>query len=72
LFNRSPTAGNITAIWKDVGIDSDTTAMLVKDLWAHKLLGIQSGSITAMVDSHDVVALRLKPVSTESVVSERG
>jgi alpha-galactosidase len=64
LFNRSSQTQQITATFEEVGMATGTSAG-VRDLWAHQDLGIQNGSITATVDSHDVVALRLTPVSDD-------
>jgi alpha-galactosidase len=65
LFNRADQSANITATWEDIGI-SGSKVMQVRDLWMHKSLGVRVGSVTAMVDSHDVVALRLSPVFVRS------
>jgi alpha-galactosidase len=61
LFNRSSRPANIIAMWNDIGI-APASLYHVRDLWARQDLGIQGASVTALVDSHDVVALRLKPV----------
>ena len=60
LFNRSPEPSLITATWEDIGL-AEGSQYYARDLWAHKETGIQVGSIQAVVDSHDVVALRLSP-----------
>jgi alpha-galactosidase len=61
LFNRSSRPASITALWNDIGI-APASLYHVRDLWAHQDLGIEGASVTALVDSHDVVTLRLKPV----------
>jgi alpha-galactosidase len=61
LFNRSSRPANITAMWDDIGI-APASLYHVRDLWAHQDLEIQGASVTKLVDSHDVVALRFKPV----------
>ena len=62
LLNRSTQPSNITAYWSDIGIVYNNTNMNVRDLWNHEELGIYSSLITAYVESHDVVALRLSPI----------
>ncbi|HVA58449.1 MAG: glycoside hydrolase family 27 protein [Gemmatimonadaceae bacterium] len=61
LFNRASVASPITADWDRVGIK--TKAAQVRDLWAHKDLGIVERRFTATVPSHGVVMLRVKPVA---------
>jgi len=62
LFNRNTTPQNITANWFDLGLTASTAA-LVRDLWAHKNVGVFINSITALVQPHDVVVYRLTPTS---------
>jgi alpha-galactosidase len=71
LFNRADQPANITAKWDDIGIDSGSKVMQVLDLWMHKSLGVRVGNVTAMVDSHDVVALRLSPAFVEEPLKYR-
>jgi alpha-galactosidase len=73
LFNRSNKAANITAEWKEIGISTNCHEMQVRDLWAHQDMGIHSGSISAMVGSHEVVAFRLMPMeeSQEEIGTEQ-
>jgi alpha-galactosidase len=61
LFNRANRPPNNTATWTDIGIDFESTVMHVRDLWKHLYMGVRVGNMTAMVASHDVVALRLSP-----------
>jgi alpha-galactosidase len=74
LFNRSSQTQKITATFEEIGLvfssitgDSGDTSLSssakVRDLWAHKDLGVHDNSFSAMVESHDVVALRLTPVT---------
>jgi alpha-galactosidase len=69
LFNRSPHAAPILATWTDIGLSSSSSSMdvpmQVLDLWKHEDLGVMTGSVTALVESHDVVALRLSPVEAD-------
>lgn len=60
LFNRGEQSANITLDWKDMNILSSQSASL-RDLWAHKDIGIFTGSYTAEVESHGVVMLRVIP-----------
>lgn len=67
LLNRSSQTQQITATFRDIGYTSFSSAT-ARDLWAHQDLGIQKDGISASVDSHDVVALRLTPVFEEDPV----
>eukprot|EP01116_Phalansterium_solitarium_P001845 TRINITY_DN11668_c0_g1_i1.p1 TRINITY_DN11668_c0_g1~~TRINITY_DN11668_c0_g1_i1.p1 ORF type:complete len:377 (-),score=132.12 TRINITY_DN11668_c0_g1_i1:89-1219(-) len=60
LFNRSPSASNITANWSDLGIPA-ATPMRVRDLWLHEDVGVRSGSVSALVRSHAAVIFKLSP-----------
>lgn len=61
LFNRSLRPANITATWDDIGV-SPMSLFIVRDLWAHQDLGVRSNRVTALVESHGVVAFRLRPI----------
>jgi hypothetical protein len=62
LFNRSPLAANITvSIPSLAAILGTASRVLVRDLWAHKDLGIFEGSFTAEVESHGVVHVNMAP-----------
>lgn len=63
LFNRaSQQPTNITAYWKDIpGLDVNTN-MELHDLWCPRTT-TATGSITSLVEPHDSVAFRMKPVS---------
>lgn len=61
LLNRSSNSSAITATWEEIGIQSSSTVMKTRDLWEHQDVGTQAGYVTAVVDSHDVVAYRLQP-----------
>lgn len=52
---------NITVSWKQLGLPAGTPAR-VRDLYAEKDLGEFTGSFTAEVWAHDVVAVRIDPV----------
>jgi len=60
LFNKNPVPDTVTAIWGQVGLANSTKA-LVRDLWAHKDIGVFALSYSAKVDPHGVVMLRLTP-----------
>jgi alpha-galactosidase len=62
LLNRSSQPQQITANFEEFGMTTTSSAK-IRDLWAHLDLGIYNGSVSATVGSHDVVALRLTPVS---------
>ena len=52
---------NVTARWEDIWLDNETV-MRVRDAVNHRDLGTASGSVSAVVDLHDVVVLVLSPV----------
>jgi alpha-galactosidase len=60
LFNTGSQAASITVEWTDLNLLSDVQASL-RDLWAHKDLGIYTGYFTATVQPHDVLVLRVIP-----------
>ncbi len=60
LFNRASVPSPMTANWGRLGIR--TPAARVRDLWAHKDLGVIQRRYTAVVPSHGVVMLRVTPV----------
>jgi alpha-galactosidase len=49
LFNLNALPSSVTFDWKDLGFQ---TAVSVRDLWAHKELGPQAGSISAVLPGH--------------------
>ncbi len=61
LFNRGSVPSAITADWGRVGIKTKDAA--VRDLWAHKDMGVAERHYTATVPSHGVVMLRVTPVA---------
>lgn len=66
LLNLHHTGGqylrsNITVHWDQVGLPPGTPAR-VRDLYAETDLGVATGSFTATVWAHDVVALRISPL----------
>ncbi len=61
LFNRASVPSRITANWGRIGIR--TRRATVRDLWAHKDLGVVENRYTADVPSHGVVMLRVTPVA---------
>ena len=61
LFNRSDKEHTITAPWSVVGLTDNDTAMIARNVWEHQDLGIFRSSFTAMVESHGVVAVELRP-----------
>jgi alpha-galactosidase len=58
LFNRGTSDQAIRFRLKDVGL---THPVHARDLWAHKDVGMVQDTYTAMVPSHGVVLLRLRP-----------
>jgi len=60
LFNRSPSAANLTANWAQIGLPSNSRG-LVRDLWKRTDLGTFTGSFSANVDGHGVVMVKITP-----------
>jgi alpha-galactosidase len=63
LFNRgvhlnqgAQTASPLTVYFRDIDIGEKAS---VRDLWAHRELGVFTGSFAAKVPSHDVVMIRV-------------
>lgn len=54
----------VTATWANLGLGEGVTVS-VRDMWAHRNLDTASGSVSAVVGSHDAVALLLTPHNTE-------
>ncbi|MDE3150688.1 MAG: glycoside hydrolase family 27 protein [Gemmatimonadota bacterium] len=61
LFNRASVPSEITASWWRVGIR--TRKAEVRDLWAHKDLGVMQDRYRATVPSHGVVMVRVTPIA---------
>jgi alpha-galactosidase len=58
LFNRGVHAASpVTVYFRDIDIGEKAS---VRDLWAHKDLGVFAGSFTATVPSHGVVMIEVK------------
>jgi alpha-galactosidase len=60
LLNRGAMETKISVSWSDIGY-SDYLPASVRDLWARKDLGKNTGSFSATVASHGVVMVRIKP-----------
>ena len=61
LFNRDDAAAhNITARWLDVGL-CERQAAIVRDLWRHERVAVETDAFTAEVPPHDVIMLRITP-----------
>jgi alpha-galactosidase len=60
LLNRGSSESTIAVSWTELGYPESLTAA-VRDLWAHKDLGKQTGTYSAAVPSHGVVMLLVKP-----------
>jgi hypothetical protein len=61
LFNRQPTAGNITVTWEQLGFGA-SQRIGIRDVVQHVNLGIFSGSFSSEVASHASKTLLLHPV----------
>lgn len=60
LFNRGAEATSIAVDWTELGYPATLKAQ-VRDLWAHKDLGKQTGHFVATAPSHGVVMVRIAP-----------
>jgi hypothetical protein len=75
LFNRNNVTENITASWREIGLDS-RARMSVRDLWVHETVAsAQTMSYTGVdVPPHGCVMIKLSPATAvtreESAVDE--
>ena len=60
LFNTGSQAAKVTATWSDLGIRGK---QLVRDLWRQRDLGNFDDKFEALVPSHGVALIKVKPVS---------
>ena len=60
LFNRGAAEQNVTVKWAEIGYPDHVSAN-VRDLWQHKDVGKVTGTFAAMVPSHGVVMLTVRP-----------
>jgi alpha-galactosidase len=60
LLNRGATEQKITATWESLGYPSHVTAT-VRDLWQKKDLGKMTGEFSAIVPSHGIVMVTVRP-----------
>jgi alpha-galactosidase len=58
LFNLSSAAGTVTVNWSDIGVNGTQD---VRDLWRQQDLGNYNGSLSATVNSHGVVLVKITP-----------
>jgi alpha-galactosidase len=59
LFNRGATPATISVDWSQLGY-APAARKRLRDLWAHRNLGLVAGKYAATVASHDVVMLRVQ------------
>lgn len=60
LLNRGPTDAEMEVAWQeDLGLDAAAAA--VRDLWAHRDLGVSTGRFATTVRSHEATILRVTP-----------
>jgi hypothetical protein len=57
LFNRSEKPMDVEVLWSEAGL---TGSHLVRDLWAHKLLGAFNDKFSASVPPHGAMLLRVR------------
>jgi alpha-galactosidase len=60
LLNRGTSSHEITVTWEQIGYPSHVNAA-VRDLWAQKDLGKFTGKFSALVESHAVVMVTVRP-----------
>jgi len=60
LFNRSKADAQMSISWNEIGYPNHLYAE-VRDLWQKKDLGKFKGNFSAMVPSHEVIMIRIKP-----------
>jgi alpha-galactosidase len=60
LLNRGAGEAEISVAWSDIGYPNYLAAS-VRDVWAKKDLGKRTGSFSALVASHGVVVVTVKP-----------
>jgi alpha-galactosidase len=60
LLNRAGRDQGMTVKWTDLGLAADQSAT-VRDLWEHKELGAKTGEFSAMVPSHGVAMIVVRP-----------
>lgn len=65
LWNLGQTAAAVNATWSEIGLQQSVNAYSVRDLWNHSWranVTASTGVVGALVQSHDVVALKLTPI----------
>lgn len=60
LLNRGPSRELVPLKWEQIGYPGNLTAS-VRDLWAHKVIGNFIGRFAAMVESHGVLMITVRP-----------
>jgi alpha-galactosidase len=60
LLNRDTTATSVTVAWPEIGYTAGLAAT-VRDLWAHRDVGVVRGRYTATVPGHGVLMVRITP-----------
>ena len=59
LFNRSGASATVTVNWVDAGLTGKQT---LRDVWAHRDIGVFDQTYASPVPSHGVILLRSKPL----------
>lgn len=67
LFNRSSKSAEVKVCWKDLGFH--VKQIKIRDLWAHRDLGIFEKSYATSLPSHGVALLRLKDATQAPLVA---
>ena len=65
FWNLGGAAVTVNATWSQIGLQPSGKAFAVRDLWSHSWranVTVGVGVVSALVQSHDVVALKLIPI----------
>jgi len=62
LFNRNAGNETIAAQWTDLGL-TPTARYTLRDLWAHKDIGVFAGNYSTLVESHSVKVYKFTPAA---------
>jgi alpha-galactosidase len=65
LFNRGLKSGTVEVRWQDLGLKADQ--MKVRDLWAHRDLGVFDGGYAVSLPSHGVALLKLQKYNPPTI-----
>ena len=64
----------VNATWSEIGLQPSNEACSVRDLWNHSWrpnVTASTSVVSALVQSHDVVALKLTPIRNSYTTSQQ-